>query len=444
MDNTLDLSHTCCKAGRSDSRLLAQYAVTLALAEAPTLKEAVPAILRGIGESLDYQLTMFWQVDERAGLLRLIDLWHGSKIDASKVVDNSRQGAVHRQGELIERVWKLGKPFWASDILAETDSLRSPMAARIGLHAWVAFPIRKGTRVHGVIECFSHEISEPDHEVLHMVADIGIKVGQFIERKEIEAELRRVEVADQERERLTEVARVLGDIAHDIKNMLMPVVSGATLLEEELNESHLRLTQPVPGAVTHSRELTGELIQMIQNGSRRIQDRLAEFADSIKGHARSPHFAPCQLAEVVSSVYAILRIPAEECGITLYTDGLHTLPPLRADESLLFNAFYNLVNNAIPEVPPGGSVTIKGRLEEGGKKILVSVTDTGKGMTPEVQESLFTYQAISRKVGGTGLGTKIVKDVVVAHRGLISVESELGLGSSFHITLPLDGMVQAG
>ena len=71
--------------------------------------------------------------------------------------------------------------------------------------------------------------------------------------------------------------------------------------------------------------------------------------------------------------------------------------------------------------------------------VRVSVVDTGKGMPPAVRESLFTYHAISRKVGGTGLGTKIVKDVIDAHHGQITVESEPGVGTSFHITLPVGG-----
>ena len=148
--------------------------------------------------------------------------------------------------------------------------------------------------------------------------------------------------------------------------------------------------------------------------------------------------APCRIATVVASVYTILNIPAKEGGITLSVEGLDSLPMIHADESQLFNAFYNLVNNALAEVPADGAITIKGKAEPGGKRILVSVVDTGKGMPREVRESLFSYHAISRKVGGTGLGTKIVKDVIDAHHGGITVESEPGVGTSFHITLPVE------
>jgi len=258
-----------------------------------------------------------------------------------------------------------------------------------------------------------------------------------LDHKEGETGLRQVEEKIQEEARLAEVARVLGDIAHDIKNMLMPIMSGVSLLEKELDESFARLAQPVDGAVIRSRELTKELIDMIHNGSRRIQRRVGEFADSIKGRPRSPQFTPCHIAEVVASVYEILHIPAGERDIALRVDGLDTLPAIQADEGQLFNAFYNLVNNAIPEVPPGGSVTVKGRIELDAQSIVVSVIDTGKGMSSEVRESLFTYHAISRKSGGTGLGTKIVKDIADAHRGEITVESEPGVGTSFHLILPV-------
>jgi signal transduction histidine kinase len=178
---------------------------------------------------------------------------------------------------------------------------------------------------------------------------------------------------------------------------------------------------------------------MIRQSSRRVHDRVKEIADSVKGLTRPPQFAPCRPADIVSNVYQTLRILADERHVVLRTEGLDTLPVIRADEARLFNAIYNLVNNAIPEVPAGGSVTVRGQLDDSGKHVVLSVIDTGRGMSPEVRDSLFSYQAISRKVGGTGLGTKIVKDVVDAHGGTIAVESTEGKGTAFHITLAIDG-----
>ena len=111
------------------------------------------------------------------------------------------------------------------------------------------------------------------------------------------------------------------------------------------------------------------------------------------------------------------------------------LPSILADERRLFNAFYNLINNAIDEVQAGGIITVRGYAES--EAIVLSVQDTGQGMPPEVQKSLFTNRVISQKAGGTGLGTKIVKDVVDSHGGHITVESQVGLGTTFHIHLPL-------
>jgi len=132
-----------------------------------------------------------------------------------------------------------------------------------------------------------------------------------------------------------------------------------------------------------------------------------------------------------------LDLMAKKKGVALKSQGLTALPPLEADEQRLYNAFYNLVNNALSEVPPGGSVTIIGKAAQTAKVLDISVTDTGRGMPPEIRESLFTARAISRKSGGTGLGTKIVKDVVDAHKGHINVDSTVGVGTTFRLILPL-------
>ncbi len=79
-----------------------------------------------------------------------------------------------------------------------------------------------------------------------------------------------------------------------------------------------------------------------------------------------------------------------------------------------------------------------------GSWVLLSVADTGRGMPKDVRESLFTPGAVSRKAGGTGLGTKIVKDVVDAHGGTVTVDSQEGVGTTFTIRLPISGPGRSG
>jgi len=424
---------------RSSRRLASEYAVTRALAESETLRDAAQAVLRALGESLDWELGMFWSRDEQRHVLHFVDLWHAPHVDAAAFVDDSRGRTFQRGEGFIGRVWESGKPIWVPDVCADPTFRRGNMAASAGLRGGVAFPVRKGEQLYGVMEFFSRQSRAPDQEVLDMVADMGIRIGLFVDRKRTEEDLRRTEARLVEEQRLGEVARVLGDIGHDLKNMLMPITGGAQLLEEELSECFAELPEPASTAAKPTREKTHELTEMIRQNSRRIHDRVKEIADSVKGLTRPPQFAPCRLADVVSNVYQTLRLLADERKVTLRTEGLESLPVIRADESRLFNALYNLVNNAIPEVPSGGSVTVRGRRDESGKHVVLSVIDTGKGMSPEVRDSLFSYRAISRKVGGTGLGTKIVKDVVDAHGGTITVESTEGKGTAFHITLSIDG-----
>ena len=240
-----------------------------------------------------------------------------------------------------------------------------------------------------------------------------------------------------EEAKLAEIVLLLGDIGHDLKNLLQPIVSGTSLLKTELDEIFGELPNIEASKAQASQEFCNEAIKMVKNTTRRIHDRVKEIADCVKGLSAPPQFAPCRVADIVESVLQTLRLLAQEKGITLSTEGLNALPPIVADERRLFNAFYNLVNNAIPEVPSGGSITIRWRVESKEGVVVLSVRDTGRGMPPEVRDSLFSARAVSRKAGGTGLGTKIIKDVVDAHGGEISVESEVGSGTTFHISLPV-------
>jgi signal transduction histidine kinase len=237
--------------------------------------------------------------------------------------------------------------------------------------------------------------------------------------------------------KLAEVARIVGDIGHDIKNLLMPMVCGAGLLESEIKEFLTDKADLSTAKAKDTFRVCAEVVRLVKGSSKRIQDHVAEIADCVKGLSSRPVFGPCRISDVVRSVYDTLRWHASDHQVNLSSEGLDNLPTLIADERRLFSAFYNLVNNAIPEMPTGGTVTIRGRADLSVGLIVLEVADTGGGMPEEVKKSLFTARVVSRKPGGTGLGTKIVKDVVDVHHGRIAVDSSVGKGTTFHIQLPI-------
>jgi signal transduction histidine kinase len=237
--------------------------------------------------------------------------------------------------------------------------------------------------------------------------------------------------------KLAEVAQMMGDITHDIKNLLMPVVCGAGILQTEINDLLTHLPEIHINRATASRDLCNEVIQMLKDDARRIQDRVREIADAVKGLSSPLEFSACEISSIVSTVFRSLGVLAQERSITLATENLELLPMIVVDHRRIYNAMYNLMNNAIPEVPAGGVVTVRGKTLPDEGAIVISVIDTGRGMPPEIRDRLFTKRVVSTKPGGTGLGTKIVKDVVDAHGGTVWAESEVGKGTKIHIRLPL-------
>ena len=235
----------------------------------------------------------------------------------------------------------------------------------------------------------------------------------------------------------TEMTQLLGEISHDVKNMLMPMVAGTDLLAEELDDLFAKWPKTTLPEPEDSHEVCDEVISLLRSSSQRIHERMKEIADYV-ALSRAPRaFVPCQVEKVGESVIKALRVLAEQKQIALRVNGLAALPTIVADEHRLYSALYNLVHNAIPEVPAGGSITIHGTHRAADRSIEIAVQDTGVGMPPEIRDSLFASRLVSRKAGGTGLGTKIVKDVVEAHGGQITVESAQGTGTTIRLRLPI-------
>jgi len=241
-----------------------------------------------------------------------------------------------------------------------------------------------------------------------------------------------------------EVTQLLGEISHDVKNMLMPLVTGTDLLAEEIGDLFKALPELESSRTQQSHQMCEEVIRMLRNSSQRIQDRMKSIADYVAVTSAPQKFEFCQIAKIAASVAKSLHVLVKQRQLALQLVGLDTLPPVMADENRLYSALYNLVHNAIPEVPAGGSITIRGSHNKGDHFVALAVQDTGKGMPPEVRDNLFTKRLVSRKSGGTGLGTKIVKDAVDTHGGQITVDSEEGKGTTFFIRLPIHQPASAG
>jgi len=240
-------------------------------------------------------------------------------------------------------------------------------------------------------------------------------------------------------DRRVEMNQLMGEITHDVKNLLMPLVAGTDLLAVEIDDLFKNLPKKEAVRAEQSHLACDEVIALLKNSSRRIQDRMKAIADYAALTRVQQKFESCRIHKIAESVVKSLRKFAEQHHVSLQMEGLQSFPAIMGDDARLHSLLYNLVNNAIPEVPPHGSVTIGGSHCNGDEFIEFYVKDTGNGMAPETRDNLFTNRVVSRKTGGTGLGTKIVRDVVEMHGGHISVQSELGKGTTFQIRLPIAG-----
>ncbi len=328
-------------------------------------------------------------------------------------------------------VFSTGEPLVIGDVkqdsrhfgkIDQTTGFTTQDMIALPLKHWEGHPI-------GVLEVMNKRDGRLDQNDLDILTIIASFTALSIEQAHLFQEAK-----------LAELARILGDIGQDVNNLLMPVRGSTSILKDEFKEVAEALPHLDPKKVRASNEMCQAMIELIAHHLKLIQERIREITDSVKGLTTPPQFSACFIQHVIASVYDTLRPMANENGIKLRHEGIQDLPEIQADESRLFNAFYNLVKNAISEVPPDGNILIRGNMNEHKKILTIDVQDSGRGIPAEIRDRLFAFPALSGtlKKGGTGLGTKIVKDVIDAHHGTISVESEVGKGTSFRINLPIN------
>ena len=173
-----------------ERRRAAQLAVTEVLAETATIGEAAPRILEVICGGLGWDVGGLWLVDQHTEVLRCLEMWQRPELEISAFEQASRGRTFPAGIGLPGRVWSRGKPVRLSDVTVDANFPRLMVAAKVGLHGAFAVPILLGTTVLGVIEFFSRSTTEPDADLLEMLATTGGQIGQSLERQKSEDRLR--------------------------------------------------------------------------------------------------------------------------------------------------------------------------------------------------------------------------------------------------------------
>jgi signal transduction histidine kinase len=238
-----------------------------------------------------------------------------------------------------------------------------------------------------------------------------------------------------QRERLVQSERVAAwrelarRLAHELKNPLFPL--------QITVENLLRARENTPEQFDEVfRESTSTLLAEIAN----LKTIIGRFSDFSKMPA--PNIQAVDLDEMIRNVVQLFQAQLSR-GPAKIEPELHLgdLPPVSGDPVLLRRVVENLVLNAIDAMPNGGTLTLRTELNH--QFAVFELSDTGKGLTQEECDRLFTPY-YTTKQHGTGLGLAIVQSVVSDHKGSISVSSTKNFGTTFHVELPLWGTPQAG
>ncbi|MPZ78168.1 MAG: PAS domain S-box protein, partial [Deltaproteobacteria bacterium] len=187
---------------RLEQRLRIKDAVSRILSETTAVTDAAPKIIKAICETSCWELGAIWIPERNSSELACADVWSLPSIDVSEFVTVTRQIKFSPAVGLPGRVWSSATPAWITDVLKDSNFPRAPVAARVGFHGAVGFPIKLDQQILGVLEFFSREIREPDDDFQEMVANIGVQLGQFIEHQRAETALRESE----ERSRIAQQA----------------------------------------------------------------------------------------------------------------------------------------------------------------------------------------------------------------------------------------------
>lgn len=251
--------------------------------------------------------------------------------------------------------------------------------------------------------------------ILFIVLRFVVKQGEKIIERRAEERLR-LEEKLRQAEHLSAIGEMTAGVSHEIRNPLGIIKSSAQLLKKKME----RLD-----AKTH-------IPDIIIEESARLDNIITDFLDFAK--PKFPDLHPCRIEEIIDKNIDFLTPQISERNIEIQKEIPSHLPEVLADSAMLYQAFLNLLLNAFQSFDSGGTIRITAQHDAG--NIVVNFIDSGKGIDEKLLKKIWT-PFFTTKDTGTGLGLGIIKNIIEAHNGTITIKNNEDLGANVEITLPV-------
>ncbi len=219
----------------------------------------------------------------------------------------------------------------------------------------------------------------------------------------------------------TEIAKLAGGLAHEIKNPLSTIRLNMELLAEDLAELE-----------TPAGRRSLKRVEVVRRECQRLQSLLDDFLSYAR--VRRLNLVPTDLNHQIEDVLDFFAPEAAEAGVEVVRYLDPDLPRVMLDRQALRQALLNLIINAKQAMPDGGQLVV--RTAADGATVAINLIDTGCGIDDQTLSKMFEA-FYSTKPNGSGLGLPTTEKIVAAHGGQIRVQSEVGRGTQITIELPV-------
>lgn len=284
----------------------------------------------------------------------------------------------------------------------------------LGIRSAMCAPLRWKEEILGVIYVDTLQVQGGfTIDELHLLVAIGNEAAMAIKNADLyEKNLRA--------ERLAGIGQAVAEMAHYVKNILQGIEGGATLVDLGLEQK--------------KEVLLKKGWSIVKKSSARVRKLVMDMLTLSK--ERKPELKVSNLNQIVREVKEALSETAEERKVNLIAEIDEGMGNFLLDEEGIHRILLNLVNNALEAIEGEGKITLSTKYDEANQQLQLRVADTGKGIPPEIRESMFAPFHSTKGSRGTGLGLAVTKKIIKECEGEIRVESKPGEGATFSILLP--------